>query len=406
MIALELLIVSLVGVVAGALINWAVSGMHLTPRRDNPWNARLPARWDDRLPLLGWLRWRRHAREFGRGFWLRPLVVEASCAVGLAALYWAEVHEAMLWPSNLPPPALGEARAMFGVHAALFVLLAAATLIDVDEKIIPDGITLPGTLLGFALAAAAPLARLPIAMWIQNQPSASPLLLTHPDPWFAWLDARYGLLLGLACFWAWCAAFLPRRLLLTRGWSTAGAILARRLRRDPVTPWIAGIAVVGAAGLWFVWQSGGASWRALLTALVGAAISGGLVWSMRIIGSWALGQEALGFGDVTLMGLIGAFLGWQPSAIVFFIAPLLGLFVGITRWVMRRDKELPYGPYLCLAALLVVVFWQDVWQRTEPIFGLGLWLLAVLGVCLLAIYPLLGIVRLILGEPPPNRRGT
>lgn len=407
MVVFELMVAFTLGAGGGALVNQLVARLRLTPRLDSPWQRRgpqhPPARWDDRLPLLGWVRWRRHAPVYGRQFWWQPFAVELACAVLLAALYYVEVHAGLLWPRVVPRPPLASARAMFGVHAVLVLLLAAASLIDFEEKIIPDAITLPGTLLALVLAVAAPQARLPIAVWSDQQANASPLLLTHPEAWSLWLDDRAGLALGTACFLAWCAALLPREMPWRRGWATALALFVRRLQRDRLAPWIALIAIAGAAGIALVWNRGGEGWRGLLTALVGAAVSGGLVWSMRIIGSWALGREALGFGDVTLMAMVGAFLGWQPATIVFFTAPLLGLAVGVAQWVVHRDPELPYGPYLCLAALLVVGGWQTVWERTEPIFSLGPWLLAVLAVCLLAIYPLLGIVRLILGDPGPQR---
>ncbi len=54
---------------------------------------------------------------------------------------------------------------------------------------------------------------------------------------------------------------------------------------------------------------------------------GGLVWSFRIVASVVMGREALGFGDVTLMAMVGAFTGWQAVWISFFLAPLLGSFL-------------------------------------------------------------------------------
>ena len=83
----------------------------------------------------------------------------------------------------------------------------------------------------------------------------------------------------------------------------------------------------------------------------------GLIWLARIFGSAALGREAMGFGDVTLMGMIGAFLGWQTCPIIFFLAPLAGLVLGVVQLILRRGSEIPYGPFLCLAALGTIIFW-------------------------------------------------
>ena len=82
------------------------------------------------------------------------------------------------------------------------------------------------------------------------------------------------------------------------------------------------------------------------------AVGGVAVWLVRIVGSLALGQEAMGFGDVTLMGMIGAFLGWQPALLVFFLAPFTGVLIAVSQWLLTGRKDIAYGPFLCLAALL------------------------------------------------------
>ncbi len=46
--------------------------------------------------------------------------------------------------------------------------------------------------------------------------------------------------------------------------------------------------------------------------MTGLIAGGGLTWILRLVSSVLLGQEALGFGDVTLMAMIGSFVGWQP----------------------------------------------------------------------------------------------
>ncbi len=62
----------------------------------------------------------------------------------------------------------------------------------------------------------------------------------------------------------------------------------------------------------------------LFTALLGLVGSGGIVWAVRLIGTAALRREAMGFGDVTLMMMVGTFLGWQACLIAFFISPFAG----------------------------------------------------------------------------------
>jgi leader peptidase (prepilin peptidase) / N-methyltransferase len=157
--------------------------------------------------------------------------------------------------------------------------------------------------------------------------------------------------------------------------------------------------VIGSLVITLVWYCGGhgwLGWQALLSALVGMAASGGLVWAVRIVGTAVLHREAMGFGDVTLMAMIGAFLGWQCGLIIFFLAPFAGLVIGVLRLILFRDWEIPYGPFLCLATLFLIVDWADIWAQTQATFELG-WLvpLAVL-CCLVLMAVMLGTWRLIL----------
>lgn len=68
--------------------------------------------------------------------------------------------------------------------------------------------------------------------------------------------------------------------------------------------------------------------------------------------------ESMGGGDVKLLAMIGAFLGWQKAVLVFFLAPILGLAVGIINLIAKKDHTIPYGPFLSLAAILSI-FWTD-----------------------------------------------
>lgn len=68
--------------------------------------------------------------------------------------------------------------------------------------------------------------------------------------------------------------------------------------------------------------------------------------------------ESMGAGDVKLLAMIGAFLGWQKVILVFFLAPFFGVVVGLINILVKKDHTLPYGPLLSLAAIFSL-FWAD-----------------------------------------------
>ncbi|HEY4761909.1 MAG TPA: prepilin peptidase, partial [Thermoguttaceae bacterium] len=114
-----------------------------------------------------------------------------------------------------------------------------------------------------------------------------------------------------------------------------------------------------------------------------------------IVGTAVLRQEAMGFGDVTLMSMIGAFLGWQSCLIIFFMAPIAALAVGLLRLLLIRDREIPYGPFLCLATSVVVLYWAPIWDYVFGIFSLGWIIPCAMLACLALMIPLLMLIRTI-----------
>jgi prepilin signal peptidase PulO-like enzyme (type II secretory pathway) len=175
---------------------------------------------------------------------------------------------------------------------------------------------------------------------------------------------------------------MPRRWYARHGWQRALGLLATRLRRDASVRWLLAMGLLGTAGIVAIWFHGRQPWMGLLTALVGMLASGGLIWMVRIVGYAVLKREAMGFGDVTLMAMIGTFLGWQGGLLVFFLAPFAALVLGLLVVIAHRQPEIPFGPFLCLAALVVLVFWVPLWQWALPVFALGLWLPVVLLLCM------------------------
>ena len=95
----------------------------------------------------------------------------------------------------------------------------------------------------------------------------------------------------------------------------------------------------------------------------------------------------MGFGDVTLLGMIGAFVGWQAALLIFFLAPLAGVVVGLVQLILTRQTEMAFGPYLCLATVGVILYWPALWHGyAVDLFAMG-WIvpgLCAAGACLMA----------------------
>jgi len=416
---IRLAVLFVLGMCAGGAANLAIYRLAWHPRSISPWSKpddKAPARRPtDRLPLLGWLGLRREAPIHGRGFWVRPMLVELFAGVGLAALYWWEIGQLGLLPPELPRPATPQwltlFHVQFAVHAVLCFLMLVASLIDVDEKIIPDTITVPGTLLALCVAALYPLTLLPSLLvfpniqvppnfWQLVSPEAWPFLrITSPNPWPDWLSgfpSAWSLAVGLGCWWLWCVALMPRSWYSRHGWVRALRLMLARLRRESATWRISVLGLIGSIAIAAVWFKGGPGWDGLLTALVGMAAAGGLVWLVRVVGTTVLGREAMGFGDVTLFAMLGAFLGWQTCLVIFFLAPFAGLVVGLAILILRRESEIPYGPFLCMAALVVIVCWSHIWELTaEQVFILGVYVPVIIVLCVGLMALMLGVWRII-----------
>jgi leader peptidase (prepilin peptidase)/N-methyltransferase len=69
----------------------------------------------------------------------------------------------------------------------------------------------------------------------------------------------------------------------------------------------------------------------------------------------------MGFGDVMLMAMIGSFIGWQGSLIVFSLAIVLAVVVALPLALQSRDHELPYGPYLAGGTLALLLAGRYLW---------------------------------------------
>jgi leader peptidase (prepilin peptidase)/N-methyltransferase len=106
----------------------------------------------------------------------------------------------------------------------------------------------------------------------------------------------------------------------------------------------------------------------LLGSLFGYFIGCGVVWATRIFGTLGFGKEAMGLGDVHLMGAAGAVIGPAFVVVAFFIAPFFGLtWVGL-RMFFKKTRQIPYGPFLSLGVFAVMILHDRILDYLSAVF--------------------------------------
>ncbi|MBN1788834.1 MAG: prepilin peptidase [Sedimentisphaerales bacterium] len=85
-----------------------------------------------------------------------------------------------------------------------------------------------------------------------------------------------------------------------------------------------------------------------------------VVWTTRILGTFTFGREAMGLGDVHLMGAAGAVLGPWPVVVAFFVAPFFGLSWALISMFFKKIRQIPYGPFLSIGLFVVMILHDAV----------------------------------------------
>ncbi|MCA9035227.1 MAG: prepilin peptidase [Planctomycetaceae bacterium] len=282
--------------------------------------------WRDNIPLLGWLMLAGKCRNCRRPISFRYPFVELLTGLLFVLMYWIEmppdryvsIQQAGLYtvlgPQNitdhLSPDVWLHLR--YSLHMMMICCLIVATFIDFELRIIPEACTDPWIVVAI-LASTAVGQCFIVPLWFQDLSVANILREELPS-----------VLKPLMFYWD-AVEFAQRH------------------------PHLHGF----------------------LTSLAGFCMGYGVVWFVRTAGSRVLRQEAMGEGDVWLMAMIGSVIGWQPVLIAFFIAPLLAIASALITWLVRGDRYSPYGPWLSMATVLVLVGWPTVWPAAKRIFDMG-----------------------------------
>jgi leader peptidase (prepilin peptidase)/N-methyltransferase len=157
---------------------------------------------------------------------------------------------------------------------------------------------------------------------------------------FAWIFTQHGLGAS-ALAWAGFAAALV---------ALAAIDADTRLLPDAITQPLVWSGLLAA--------SLGLSQISLSTALWGAVVGYVFLWSIYWLFKLITGKEGMGQGDFKLLAALGAWLGWEALLSLVLIASLTGVAYGLclrVRQRMPQDGQMPFGPFLALAGIGVMV---------------------------------------------------
>ncbi|MFH1687211.1 MAG: prepilin peptidase [bacterium] len=97
----------------------------------------------------------------------------------------------------------------------------------------------------------------------------------------------------------------------------------------------------------------------IVQAGIGMLVGGGSLLLIALLGDWLFKKESMGGGDIKMAAMLGAFLGWQKVLLVFICSAAIGLVISVAIMVfseeLRRTRQIPFGPFLVLAAVLAIV---------------------------------------------------
>ena len=95
-----------------------------------------------------------------------------------------------------------------------------------------------------------------------------------------------------------------------------------------------------------------------LSSLIGILVGGGVLWLLGAVWFYIRHEEGMGFGDVKMLAMIGAFLGWKLTVATLLVSTILGSVIGLSMIAAKKGNlktALPFGCFLAIGAILASV---------------------------------------------------
>jgi leader peptidase (prepilin peptidase)/N-methyltransferase len=100
-----------------------------------------------------------------------------------------------------------------------------------------------------------------------------------------------------------------------------------------------------------------------LDSLIGVLLGGGSLFLVATFYQWLFKREGMGGGDVKLLAMIGAFLGWKAVILTILLSSLIGSITGILIMILKgKDFKyaIPFGPFLSLGAVISLFYGKEI----------------------------------------------
>lgn len=337
-------------------------------------------RFYDNIPLISWLSLGAKCRHCKAPVSARYFVIELLTGSVFAGVFIAYFQVGIIKDM---PSLLSVGAVLYIVHMILVSAMIASSAIDLELWIIPLSICwfVTGTSMVGVTAVAGALA------------NTGPLPSILPQAGPATGALAVGGVIGLAISLILLASGKIKRS-YDLGTDAAaqedtapepgpfddGHLYNHRKEMGREVLFLAPVIVLAYAAYWLTHSVSGIQlwWADLLSGPVVATALGSLwgylmgcavVWAIRIFGTVGFGKEAMGLGDVHLMGAVGAVIGAKMVTVAFFVAPFFGLAWALFHLFFKKTRQIPYGPFLSLSSFTVMIFHDWVVQRLFVLYG-------------------------------------